>query len=211
MKLTKYGHACLLVEEQGVRLLIDPGSFSSGFEDLSGISAILYTHQHFDHFDPSKFKLIQRNNPGVRILADEGTAAQIRPYTPNVTVAHHGEAAEIGGVTVEVIGREHAVIHSSISGIPNVGYLIAGRLFHPGDAFTPVGKEVDILALPLVAPWSKFQETADYLLEIKPRIAFPIHEAIASVPQMYMGMLEEIINDRDIDLRPLGPGETLEA
>jgi len=211
MKITKYGHSCLLVEEKGARLLIDPGGFSLGFEDLTDISAILYTHQHFDHFDPSKLKLIQGNNPSVQILADEGTVAQIHSDSPNTMIARNREVIEIAGVTVEVIGREHAVIHSSIPGIPNVGYLIAGRLFHPGDAFTPVGREVDILALPLVAPWSKFQETADYLLETKPRIAFPIHEAIASAPQMYMGMLEEIINDRDIDLRPLGPGETLEA
>jgi len=211
MKITKYGHSCLLIEEKGARLLIDPGSFSAGFEGLTDIGAVLYTHQHFDHFDPSKLKLIQKNNPGVRILADEGTAAQIRPENPNVTVARHGEVVEIGGVTVEVIGREHAEIHPSIPGISNVGYLVGGKLFHPGDAFTPVGRELEVLALPLVAPWSKVQETADYLLEVSPRIAFPIHDAVTSMPQMYMGIVGGIVKGGDIDLRPLGTGETVEV
>jgi hypothetical protein len=32
--------------------------------------------------------------------------------------------------------------------VPNVGYLIGGRLFHPGDAFTPPGQPVEVLAVP---------------------------------------------------------------
>jgi L-ascorbate metabolism protein UlaG (beta-lactamase superfamily) len=211
MKITKYGHSCLLVEEKSARLLIDPGGFSSGFEAITGITAVLYTHQHGDHFDPAKLKVIADNNPLVQILADEGTAAQIGLDTAGLSIARHGESTELGGVTVEVIGHEHAVIHPSIPGTPNVGYLVAGRLFHPGDAFTPIGRELEILALPLVAPWSKISETADYLLEINPRIAFPIHDAVASIPQMYMQMVGGIVKDRDIDLRSLEAGQNLEA
>ncbi|MBP9694894.1 MAG: MBL fold metallo-hydrolase [Candidatus Magasanikbacteria bacterium] len=29
MRITKFGHSCLLVEENDVRVLIDPGAFSN--------------------------------------------------------------------------------------------------------------------------------------------------------------------------------------
>ena len=54
MRLTKFGHSCLLVEEQGARMLLDPGTLSDGFEELQGLTAILYTHQHADHLDPAR-------------------------------------------------------------------------------------------------------------------------------------------------------------
>lgn len=34
MKITKFGHACLLIEEADARILIGPGTYSSGSEDL---------------------------------------------------------------------------------------------------------------------------------------------------------------------------------
>ncbi|NUO91104.1 MAG: MBL fold metallo-hydrolase, partial [Dermatophilaceae bacterium] len=44
MRVTHLGHACLLVEIAGRRLLIDPGTFSTGFEQLTELDAILVTH-----------------------------------------------------------------------------------------------------------------------------------------------------------------------
>ena len=49
MRLTRFGHSCLLVEEGGARVLLDPGSFSEGFETLEGLTAVCVTHQHVDH------------------------------------------------------------------------------------------------------------------------------------------------------------------
>lgn len=48
MKITKFGHCCLLIEEKGVRLLTDPGTYSDGFEHLK-VDAVLITHEHQDH------------------------------------------------------------------------------------------------------------------------------------------------------------------
>lgn len=211
MKITKYGHSCLLVEESGVRLLVDPGSLSTGFEAETGISAVLYTHQHGDHFDPKQLALLKANNPDIRIIADRGTAGLVEAAGYPFEASHDGAVFDIGGVSVEGIGSDHAVIHPSIPGIANTGYLIAGRLFHPGDALTVPERKIEILALPVVAPWSKVQETADYLAQVRPKLAFPIHDAVTSMPEMYLNMVGLIVKGSGIDLRPLAPGESLEV
>nr|MBA3249579.1 MBL fold metallo-hydrolase [Geodermatophilaceae bacterium] len=51
MRLTKLGHACLHLRDGDASVLIDPGLWSSGFENLRGLPAILITHQHADHVD----------------------------------------------------------------------------------------------------------------------------------------------------------------
>ena len=64
MRLTKFGHSCLLVEEGGDRVLLDPGSFSDGFEGLEGLTAVRVTHQHADHLDRERVRLVLDRNPG---------------------------------------------------------------------------------------------------------------------------------------------------
>jgi len=35
---------------------------------------------------------------------------------------------------------------------------------------------VDILAWPITGPWCKISEAMDYVLSVKPRVAFPVHD-----------------------------------
>jgi L-ascorbate metabolism protein UlaG (beta-lactamase superfamily) len=180
MRLTKFGHSCLLVEERGARLLLDPGTLSAGFERLEGLTAILYTHQHNDHLDADRLRPLLDRNPGVRVLCDEGSAEQIGTSGAELEVVRDGDELDVGGVAVRVAGRDHAVIHPDIPVIPNVGYLVAGRLFHPGDSFTQPGQPVDVLAAPAGAPWLRLAEAIDYLREVAPSVAVPIHEQLLS-------------------------------
>ena len=130
MRLTKYGHSCLLVEEGPARLLLDPGTLSGGFEELEGLTAVLVTHQHADHLDLQRLRTLLDRNPGARVLCDEGSAEQLAAAGAVVEVVHDGEELDVGGVAVRVSGRDHAVIHPDIPVVPNVGYLVGGRLFH---------------------------------------------------------------------------------
>jgi L-ascorbate metabolism protein UlaG (beta-lactamase superfamily) len=180
MRLTKLGHSCLLVTEGSARLLIDPGVLSDGFEELEGLTAVLFTHQHSDHFDAGRLRELLERNQGVRVVSDEGTAGPLSEVGVDAEVVHDGDEFEAGGVGVRVAGREHAVIHPDIPVVPNVGYLVAGRLFHPGDAFTRPGQPVDLLAVPAGAPWLKVSEAIDYIREVRPTVAVPVHDKVLS-------------------------------
>ena len=208
MKITKYGHACLLIEEGEARLLIDPGAFSAGYENLENIDAILVTHQHQDHVSDETLDKVRVKNPDVAVYTDEGTARILEG--DGLVPLKAGEKVEIRGVEVEVFGANHAVIHPDITGIENVGYMIAGRFFYPGDNFTKPGRPVEILALPLGAPWLKVSEVVDYVLDVKPKVAIPVHDAVLAMPGMHQGIVRRFTDRAGIELTVIENGESLE-
>ena len=180
MRLTKFGHSCLLVEEGGARVLLDPGSFSEGFETLEGLTAVCLTHQHVDHLDPERVRPLLDRNPGVRVVSDEGSAEALGEAGADVEVVHDGDELALGGLALRVVGRDHAAVHPEVPVVPNVGYLVGGRLFHPGDALTMPGEPVEVLAVPAGAPWLKLADAVDYLRKVGPRVAVPVHEKVLS-------------------------------
>jgi L-ascorbate metabolism protein UlaG (beta-lactamase superfamily) len=162
MRLTHYGHACLLAElADGSRILFDPGTYSAGFEDLTGLDAILITHEHPDHHDTERLPSLAKANPGARV----------------VTVADAGASVTAGGAVVGVRPGEHAVVHPALPNVTNNAYQVGDQLFHPGDSFTRPPGPVRILLLPVGGPWMKLGESADYLRAVAPEIAVPIHQA----------------------------------
>ena len=194
MRLTKFGHSCLLVEEGQARILLDPGTLSGGFEALEGLTAVLFTHQHADHLDPERLRGLLDRNPRARVVSDQGSAGPLGEAGVEVEVVADGQELEVGGVGVRVAGRDHAVIHPDIPVVPNVGYLVGGRLFHPGDAFTPPGEPVEVLAVPAGAPWLKVAEPIDYLRAVRPRVAVPVHDKVLSEAgrSLHFGQLERL-------------------
>lgn len=194
MRITKFGHACLLVEQGDARLLLDPGAFSTGFEQLTDLTAVLITHQHHDHVQADKLPALLERNPQAVLHCDEGTAEQLAERGLPVRAVHAGDVLDLG-TRVRVVGRDHAVIHPDVPGIPNTGYLVAERFFHPGDAFTVPDADVEVLGLPTGAPWLKAAEAVDYLRAVRPRVGVPIHEAGLSVPQLYYALFERLAPD----------------
>lgn len=172
MRLTRYGHSCVLVEDGDARVLLDPGVFSSGFEDLRGLTGVLVTHQHADHLDLPRVTALLEANPEARLLTDSGSDVGDLPRT----VVGHGDAFDLG-VPVSVHGSDHAVIHPDIPGVPNVGYLV-GSFFTPGDALTVPDADVEVLGLPTDAPWLKLSEAVTLLREVQPHRAFPVHDGV---------------------------------
>jgi L-ascorbate metabolism protein UlaG (beta-lactamase superfamily) len=212
MKITKYGHSCLLIEEDKARILIDPGVYSDGFQDLTNLGAVLVTHQHQDHLSPENLVGLAGKNPGLKVYADEGSFQKLEDQEMlDVHAVHAGEEFDVAGVKVQVVGTDHAVIHPTMQGIPNVGYLVAKRFFHPGDNFTLPGVPVDVLALPAGAPWLKISEAIDYVLAIRPEIAIPIHDAVLAIPEMNQGLIMRFAEPAGIELRVVPNGQSTEV
>jgi L-ascorbate metabolism protein UlaG (beta-lactamase superfamily) len=184
MRVTHLGHACLLVESADRRILIDPGNFSSGFEELTGLDAIVVTHNHPDHFDPERAVRLIRANPGTPVHTDPLTADVLRSEGLTAVPTRQGEPFAVGDVTVTPVGELHAFNHAAMARIPNVGVVLSAdgepTLFHPGDAYDADPGPVDVLAHPLNAPWAASRDSIDFVARIAPKVFIPIHDALLS-------------------------------
>lgn len=179
MRLTKFEHAALLLEDSGKKLFVDPGSFTTPLTDTANAVAIVITHEHADHWTPEQLNRVLDLSPDAAIYAPEGVARAAGDF--DVTVVHAGDTVEAGPFTLRFFGGVHAVIHSSIPTVDNLGVLINDTLYYAGDSFTiPEGVEVDVLAAPAGAPWMKVAEVMDYVLAVQPKRSFPIHEMVLS-------------------------------
>jgi len=182
--ITKLVHSCLLVETNGKRILIDPGSFSwnDARLDLSmveGLDRVLITHEHPDHvsFDFVRGALERSNNALVETTA---SLAEI--------LAAEGIDAVTSGTT------RFAAPHERIPSGPgpqNAGFHIEGALSHPGDSHSFV-ETMPILAMPFTAPWGSLTNGIDRTRLVKPRYAIPIHDWFLSEGgQTFMNGLAE--------------------
>ncbi len=192
MQITQLGHSCLLVEDADARLLIDPGTYSHGFEQLSGLTGILVTHQHPDHLDRARFGEVLARNPDAPVYTDPQTAALLEAEGIRAQSVAAGDELSDLGVPVTVHGQHHAVVHRDIPVVDNVSFLIGGRLLHPGDALLVPDVPVEILALPAAAPWMAVKEAIDYHRAVNATHALPIHTAVLSDPgrALHLRLLE---------------------
>lgn len=178
MIITRLGHACLLVESPSTRILIDPGSFSATWHELTDLDAILLTHQHADHFDADNVPSVNGANPGARLIVEPAVAKLLADQSPHAALV--GEVIDLGSVTVEIVGGVHAVVHDRIPTVGNVGFIIREKdgaaLFHPGDSFDVTPSGIDLLALPFVAPWARAAMTIDFANAVRPERAILIHD-----------------------------------
>ncbi|MFE3599431.1 MBL fold metallo-hydrolase [Streptomyces sp. NPDC059142] len=178
MRLTKKTHSCVRLEKDGRTLVIDPGAFTER-DATRGADALLVTHEHPDHFDEDRLRTALEADPGVELWTLRSVAERMSAAFPGrVHTVGHGDTFDAAGFDVRVYGELHAVIHPDIPRITNVGYLVDGSVFHPGDALTVPDHPVETLLLPVQAPWSKISEVIEYVREVRPVRSFDIHDAL---------------------------------
>jgi L-ascorbate metabolism protein UlaG (beta-lactamase superfamily) len=178
MQITKFGHACVRVEDGGRRLLIDPGGLTEP-SALDGVSDVLITHEHFDHFsEPALRKAAAERE--LRVWTNSAVAARLDGFGGRARAVGDGSAFTVQGFEVQVHGTWHAEIHPDIPRIPNIGFLVRSAdgscLFHPGDALTLPGAPVDTLLLPVHGPWSTTGMLIDYVREVRPARVQAVHD-----------------------------------
>jgi L-ascorbate metabolism protein UlaG (beta-lactamase superfamily) len=185
VKITYVGHATLLIEVAGVRLLTDPnfdaalGKFlprvsapGVALEALPKLDALLLTHAHADHLSFDSLDRLPRDIP---LFAPPAVARWLhkRGYLHAVPVPPSGEAT-VGGVTIHAAAAKHLGSRYGVDrwrSAANMYLLDAGGVgaFFAGDtALTPdthrmveerlagKGRQLDVALLPIGhAPWWK--------------------------------------------------------
>ncbi len=210
MKLTKFEHSCLILEVADERLIIDPGVFTMPLGEFGDVVAVVVTHEHGDHWTPEQLERIIERNPEVVIYGPAGVVAAAGDIA--VTAVKDGDVIEVGAFTLKFFGEKHAVIHSSIPVIDNVGVLVNDELFYGGDALLAPPVAVKTLAAPVGAPWLKIGDAMDYVVAVNPKRAFPVHEMVLSVAGKGLGndRLSWATQQGGGEYFVLEPGETLD-
>ena len=190
MKITKFEHACFAVTKNDQSIIIDPGGWTTNLNVPEGVVAVIITHEHQDHLDANHLQAIAAKNPNMVVIAHEDITTLIEGLKTMPVVANEG--MKIGHFELEFFGGQHATIIESLPSVANLGVLINQRLYYPGDSFTiPEDRTVELLALPVSAPWMKFSEAVDFVMKVKPKMIFPTHDAILS--QVGKGLVDSMV------------------
>lgn len=211
MELTKHGHACVVLSDGDRRLVIDPGAFTEPGA-LDGADAVLVTHEHPDHFAPDRLRAAMEADPALEVWTNKSVAAQLAGLTARVHVIGNGDAVEVAGFDVHVHGELHAEIHPDLARIANIGFLVDGQVFHPGDALTVPDEPVATLLLPVHAPWSRTADVIDYLRAVHADQAFAVHDGLLN--DTGLGVVGGLLGERGpgtpTPFSRLAPGDSVE-
>jgi len=206
MRITKHEHACLeIIRDDAATLVIDPGSFSGRLTDVENVAAVVITHEHGDHWTAEHVADLRGRFPDTVVLGPAGVVEATGDGV--VEVVAPGDAREAGGFRLEFFGGLHAQIHPSMPQVDNVGVLVDGMLYHPGDSVEAPGAPVDVLAVPVGGPWLKLGEAMDLVLAVRPRLVLAIHESHLSesgmkLAERLLAGTVEGVGGRYVQLRP---------
>lgn len=199
VQLTYIGHATLLIEIDGVRLLTDPilGRHVSGFlrrhhalptMTVDGVDAVLISHLHLDHFNLPSLRMVGQDT---LIIAPHGVAPLLRRQGfQRVVEVAVGDKQRMGGVTIQATYADHRGGRPPFGpATPCLGYLISGtqRIYFAGDTdifpeMEALGDQLDVALLPvwgwgptLGAGHMTPERAARALTLLQPNLAIPIH------------------------------------
>jgi len=182
MKISKYIHACILLEEKDRGLLFDPGAltFMDGGvqpELFTGLDVVVITHHHSDHLDAKGLQAILAHNEGAVVVTNAQIAAELQKSNITATVLEQG-SLQAGVFTVEAMPATHEALLSGE--VPtNIAYRVNGQVVHPGDSMSPdiiAWQASEVLLLPIVAPWLTEKQVGAFAVMMAPKMVIPIHD-----------------------------------
>ncbi len=119
MKITKYGHACLLIQLADQKLLVDPGSFTTLPDNLPSIDLVIVTEEHYDHFNLDNLQKIKQQNPDCPMVSTVAVASSPEAKPLNINPVE--EAAELAfaraatKMTFKIMETSALIVESSLS------------------------------------------------------------------------------------------------
>ena len=193
------GHATVLIQLSGVRLLTDP-LLRARVAHLrrqtapvdpsisAGTDVALISHLHHDHLDLASLRLLGGDTP-LMVPAGAGAWLRRRGFA-TVTEMRVGEVATVGTVAITAVEARHeGRRHPGGPRAEALGYLVEGRreVYFAGDtelfdAMCRQSSRLDVALLP-VAGWGPKLgpghmdplDAARAVRLLKPRVAIPVH------------------------------------
>ena len=134
MKITLIGHMTVLLEIDGVNFLTDPWfgpcnlveKFlaprlvrpSKESEEISGIDAMIVSHNHIDHFDSMAIELAHRT--GCTVIGSQKVAKRaVKCGLKNVVALQEGKMTEFRGICIHAVHAEHPLASDAIGLVAN--------------------------------------------------------------------------------------------
>lgn len=181
MQITKYIHSCLVFEQDGFKLLMDPGNytFAEGMvkpEDFADVSAIIITHIHPDHLDVDHLKKIIELS-GAPVITNNQVADVLKKQHIEAEIFAEG-TRYFGGMEFKAM----PVIHMPLldSPIPEMtGFIINNTILHTVDSLHPAlyqFKNMELLILPIMAPFCNELQVAEFADTLQPKQILPVHD-----------------------------------
>ncbi|MBI4101225.1 MBL fold metallo-hydrolase [Candidatus Microgenomates bacterium] len=209
MRITKFVHSCLLVEDQGKAVLIDPGNYSweSGLVNLDKLPQLDYmliTHEHADHFHLPFVKAVMAKQPQINILTTQPVAEVLKPAGIKAATKSQGP--------VDIWQVAHEALPWQMPVPLNIGLTVFEQLTNPGDSFQ-LTKTRRILALPIVAPWGAFKQAFDLIMKLKPEVVIPIHDAALTDDareNFFYARSHDFFKSQHINFVPIVSGQPVE-
>lgn len=224
MKITYYGHSCLLVEGLDKRVIIDPflsGNPASGIDPADiEVDAVILTHGHDDHFGDT-LAIAARNQ--CQVIAVHELAAFCSGKGVNAHGMNIGGSYDFGGFRVKLTPAFHS---SSVRDGDDVRYAgeaagviltMGGKtLFHSGDTclfsdLKLIGElhTIDVAALPIGDNYTMGPDEAVLAAQwVKAGAIIPIHYNTFPVIRQEAGAFAAALQTKDITCVALRNGES---
>jgi len=185
MRITKYNQACLLIDTNGIRILVDPGVIGyndSLLDEWSNIDLILVTHKHMDHFNKEAIlEIIKRDKASLYT-----TKEVIDEYSlKDVIEVKVGDIINFKNIKIEVTKAIHGYLYgmreNNIEITYNVGYIMDDaktRLYITSDTIGFYNTyKCDILCMPFNGNGLTLGlvDGVSFIKGINPKIVLPIH------------------------------------
>jgi L-ascorbate metabolism protein UlaG (beta-lactamase superfamily) len=198
-RITYIGHATVLLEMDGVRILTDPllrnrvfylkrKSLPVAASAYQNIDAVLISHLHLDHLDIPSLRMLAKE---IHLIVPAGAGELLsRNGFSNIQETQDGETTSFGLLSIKTIHANHRSIYPPFGpSTESLGYLIKGSktVYFPGDTdifpeMADLASDLDVALLP-VWGWGPNLgpghmnplRAAEALTLLHPRIAIPIH------------------------------------
>ncbi|WP_063747594.1 MBL fold metallo-hydrolase [Mucilaginibacter paludis] len=181
MKITKYIHSCLVFEQDGFKLLMDPGNytFAEGLvkpEEFADVSAIIITHIHPDHLDMDHLKKIIELS-GAPVFTNNQVADALEKQGIGAELLTEG-TRNFGGMAFKAMPVIHMPLLDNL--IPEMtGFIINNTILHAVDSLDSSLyqiKNIELLILPIMAPFCNELQVAQFADTIQPKHILPVHD-----------------------------------